>query len=356
MRRRRQPIQKGEAGKSDDGYNKLPKETKERRAENYTAQKGREKLCSWIGILLLLCSGGVIVYNVLMPYAVQILDDLDIVLYRIPQSLPRLGDKSLGYQFLRLYYSLPHDAQRSLQAVKDVQWRRYQPTPNPDYDVYSCPDDPPEHYPYTWNAADVVSNWPIEDLIQPDSIHHSLCVFDAKNEKEKIMHYRKLELPFVLRGDPSVARTVERWHKFPNYLERLMGDTPHRTEVANQSRYMYWAHPELSKRRAARSQRSLGINYDPPQGWEPPTEMMKLSYRDWLQVANGTSQRKEHEFYYFQTVGCGDVPKCEEGATEFLFDELTFFQPRDDSLYLVEQDKQKGIHCRFGMPGLWIGT
>jgi ribosomal protein L16 Arg81 hydroxylase len=34
-----------------------------------------------------------------------------------------------------------------------------------------------------------------------------------------------------------------------------------------------------------------------------------------------------------------------------LFDELTFFQPKE-SIYMVDPSEQKGIHCRFGMKGV----
>ena len=47
---------------------------------------------------------------------------------------------------------------------------------------------------------------------------------------------------------------------------------------------------------------------------------------------------------------------CDKGSSEFLFDELTFFQPKPGGLYMVEEDKQKGIHCRFGMKGVIAGT
>ena len=39
-----------------------------------------------------------------------------------------------------------------------------------------------------------------------------------------------------------------------------------------------------------------------------------------------------------------------------MFDELAFFQPRDDNdLYMVDPGEQKGIHCRFGMKGVIAG-
>lgn len=76
-------------------------------------------------------------------------------------------------------------------------------------------------------------------------------------------------------------------------------------------------------------------------------------------------------YYYFRMVGCGEKQGCEKNATEFLFDEMPFFQPKrsrsgqkqtadakassvlnQENLYLVQPEKQRGIHCRFGMPGI----
>jgi hypothetical protein len=38
--------------------------------------------------------------------------------------------------------------------------------------------------------------------------------------------------------------------------------------------------------------------------------------------------------------------------TQYLFDELTFFQPRPQELNLTDPREQRGIHCRFVMPGI----
>jgi hypothetical protein len=54
-------------------------------------------------------------------------------------------------------------------------------------------------------------------------------------------------------------------------------------------------------------------------------------------------------------ISCGKTApdgSCDVNASEFLFDELPFFQPKSDSLYLVDPNKQRGIHCRFRMPGV----
>jgi hypothetical protein len=42
---------------------------------------------------------------------------------------------------------------------------------------------------------------------------------------------------------------------------------------------------------------------------------------------------------------------CDRDSSEYLFDELPFFQPKS-SLYIAEPSRQRGIHCRFGMKGV----
>jgi Cupin-like domain len=90
---------------------------------------------------------------------------------------------------------------------------------------------------------------------------------------------------------------------------------------------------------------------------------IRMTYREWLAKANGTSTNGEaegvdvgpnDEHWYFRLIGCGYMGadgSCDAGSSEYLFDELPFFQPVDN-LYLAQGDKQKGIHCRFGMKGV----
>ncbi|KAL7539188.1 hypothetical protein ACHAWF_006328 [Thalassiosira exigua] len=97
--------------------------------------------------------------------------------------------------------------------------------------------------------------------------------------------------------------------------------------------------------------------------WQPPTENTRMTYRDWLKKANVTDDQlgPDNPHWYFRLIGCGAMGKntedgsCDKGSSEWLFDELTFFQPRtgdERSLYLVDPKQQKGIHCRFGMKGV----
>jgi hypothetical protein len=97
----------------------------------------------------------------------------------------------------------------------------HQDPENAFYDVYNCPFDPPEGYPYAWNILDVLKNWPPDDPTPHLDIHQGWCVSDYQTEYDKAKNYRNHELPFVVRGDPEVASAVERWNA-PGYMERLM--------------------------------------------------------------------------------------------------------------------------------------
>lgn len=81
-----------------------------------------------------------------------------------------------------------------------------------------------------------------------------------------------------------------------------------------------------------------------------------MKYEDWLSHANVTDKSKlgpDLEHWYFRLIGCGEMGRCDQHSSEYLFDELSFFQPRDENeLYMVEHWQQKGIHCRFGMEGV----
>ena len=88
--------------------------------------------------------------------------------------------------------------------------------------------------------------------------------------------------------------------------------------------------------------------------------MLRMTYQEWLQHADTSDDqlgpRMPH--WYFRLIGCGGMGNdgsCDEGSSEYLFDELPFFQPKE-SLYIVDPLQQPGIHCRFGMKGAIAGN
>lgn len=348
-------------------------------------------------------------------------------IYSVPDAHPKVGDRSNRYAKMRKHYDeiLPKDFERSTafvealrsgQAAGDYnvvpilaheshgslhqhhkghrhrhaeeeteEERREEEKEEQDeekseeelmkeqvYDIYDCPYEPVEGYPYAWPIMQVLDNWSPDDTSIPDVIYQGLCVFDFQKDFKKAMHYRTLELPFVAQNDPEVARTVERWN-YPGFMQDLLTDVNHRAEYSENNHFMYHLPPKAPKHG-----KKAWMNRT-PKDYKPPTENIRMQYQDWLKHANVTGpalKRSEQaddregddkegdddgevagphkEHWYFRLIGCGLTGpdgSCDKGSSEYLYDELPYFQPVDN-LYLAKGDQQKGIHCRFGMKGV----
>lgn len=274
-------------------------------------------------------------------------------IYRVPEAMEIVGDRSDRYARLRQEIDplLPDDPDRSHARVRELTARSYATLPmdvhhsdQVAYDIYDCPEQPPAGYPYAWKLLDVLKNWPPDDPTPRPHIYQGLCVFDYTRDYDKAMTYRMAEVPFIVVGDPSVHKTVERWN-VPGYMESMLGTEPHRCEYSANNHFMYYT-PVSKKRRNAKQV---------PEGWKEPTKLMRMPYAEWLAHANVTDEHlgPDQPHWYYRLIGCGLMGhdgSCDRGASEYLYDELPFFQPKK-SLYIDDAAEQKGIHCRFGMKG-----
>jgi hypothetical protein len=308
-------------------------------------------------------------------------------LYHAPEAHAVVGDRSDRYAVLRQRTDreLPDNVERSLKFVKELRSYSYQArymevdveqpeeqleehaedaadanvassgdkdtisvASSATYNVLDCPDTPPPGYPFSWNTLEILDHWPVDDTTPRPTIHQGLCVFDYRTDYDKAMTYRNAELPFVVENDPSVAKTTERWNT-PGYMERLLGDVEHRTEYSENNFFMY-ATPVSKKKHGRMRSKHTKV----PEGWKEPTAMRYMSYKSWMEKANVTDEElgPDKPHWYFRLFGDGVVTeKHEKHSSDYLFDELPFFQPKQ-SLYLVEQDGRWGINCRFGMKGV----
>jgi hypothetical protein len=319
-------------------------------------------------------------------------------IYHIPEAHENVGDRSDAYARLRkeIDVILPIDTQRSISRLQELQRRDYMtgdllgsrsyeinvigndngPSSPEPYDIFNCPDIPPHNYPYEWKLVDeVLHAWSADDINIPKRIHQGLCVFDYIKDYNKAMRYRNDELPFIVIGDPNVARTVERW-AIPGYMEELMGySIRHRAEYNTNNHFLYHQpppRPKRDRRGRGHGRRVAPGGGDPsrdePEGLQDlygrPAKLqragtmpdeIRITYTEWLSHANVTGPvGPNDEHWYFRLIGCGYMGadgSCDAGSSEYLFDELPFFQPVDN-LYLGQGEKQKGIHCRFGMKGV----
>lgn len=271
--------------------------------------------------------------------------------YTIPGAMKHVGDKSDRYALLRKEY----DA-KEMDLPLPAKVHEYAPITTDHgeavpYDIFNCPDEPPEGYPYAWNLLEILKAWPPDDPNPRPQVYQGLCVFDFEKDQEKALAYREEELPFVVRNDPEVLRTVQRWND-PEYMHRMLEGVRHRAEYSESNHFMYWNPPRGGKKKNNRFAKDRGL-----KDWQQPTEMIRMTYEEWLAKANTTDDSQlgpEMPHWYFRLIGCGETGpegQCDRGSSEYLFDELTFFQPRE-TLYMVEPGEQKGIHCRFGMRGV----
>jgi hypothetical protein len=194
-----------------------------------------------------------------------------------------------------------------------------------------------------------VLEWSPDDTSVPEKrIYQGLCVFDYEKDHDKAMAYRNAEVPFVVDGDPQVARTVERWNH-PGFLQDLLREEAHRTEHSKTNKFMYYM-PGKPKGR-----RHNSWSVETPSNYEPPTDALRMTFTEWLEHANktdGVGPKDEH--WYYRLISCGFTGpngSCDKNSSEFLYDELPFFQPTSN-LYMAEAKAQRGIHCRFGMEGI----
>jgi len=207
------------------------------------------------------------------------------------------------------------------------------------YDIHRCPSSIPKNYPYAWSILDILKHWNPDDTKIPDTIYQGLCAIDWRDpfQRKIAVHYRKNELPFLIKNHPVAWRVADRWSDY-DYLYEKLGDKDYRNEYSTNNHMMYW---KLSRRRTG------------PPGWKPPTENVKLSYPDWYQKAKAleddpdSSSTAEH--YYFRLNGGKGGG---EQSDEWLFDELTFFENnKQNDVFMVDPASARGINCRFGPRG-----
>ncbi len=228
------------------------------------------------------------------------------------------------------------------------------------YDIYNCPDIPPPNYPYEYPLLDILNNWnpndtTFESLEKRPAIYAAICRFNYSKggDIQKALTYRKAEVPFILRDDPTVLQVVKRWNT-PGYLSNLLNrgvDKKYKNEYSETNHLMFFRANGNSSRR-----KSL-------KDWKPPMSEEFLTYDEFVEKASqpiaDMGPGKPH--WYFRVNAKApkhrhndddDMAKKRERKTEghFLFDELPFFKSIEN-FYIVDKEDTRGINCRFGMSG-----
>lgn len=211
------------------------------------------------------------------------------------------------------------------------------------YDINKCPPDIPKNYPFAWSILDVLGHWNPDDTEIPSMIHQGLCTIDWKDPKQRkiAVHYRKNEFPFLVKNHPQIWKTASKWANYDYLLKMLGKEKLYRNEYSTKNHMMYW---KLRGRQKG------------PDGWQPPTKNVELSFPDWYEKAEKLENIDEdptnNEHFYLRLNGAiGRKPK--ESKNLFLYDDLPFFSPEKQSdIFMVDPSDARGINCRLGSKGV----
>ena len=110
---------------------------------------------------------------------------------------------------------------------------------------------------------------------------------------------------------------------------------PFRCEYSENNHFMYWREPRGKKK----------------ANFVPPTEMIKMTFREWYAKASRGRVSKDDPHWYFRASACSSSGGCPAPDFNKIFSELPIFQPKE-SLFIAVPKRQRGVHCRFGMTGV----
>ena len=294
------------------------------------------------------------------------------------------GDKRLGV--------VGQDAEARRRARAKRHESLYRPKFGEDelgFNIYDCPDRPPEGYPRAWTAEEVLTSWnPTEvTTVEPDhrDVFQGICVFDYQTQYETALRYRNSEVPFIIRNNPTVDATVARWDD-PRYLLDEFGETElYRTERSPTNQFIWYKlgrhaknteipendeikmhYPEFVERALMKDGKALGDDELIKQSRamrerrlaDDRGKTVTDNDDDRFPLDLDPEEKKEDNFYYFRFNAdlnhAGDGPSA-RGHHSFIYDEVSIFdptKPSESKFYMVEPKEQRGINCRFGMRGV----
>lgn len=222
-----------------------------------------------------------------------------------------------------------------VSKVKDLRLAKYPETVDDlPYDIHWCPPVIPKGYPHAWSVIKVLEHWNPDDTNVPPTIHQGVCAIDWRDPEQRriAVHYRKSEVPFLVKNHPTIWRTASKWADY-DYLHGKLGRKSYRNEHSTNNHMMYW---KLRGKRTG------------PPGWKPPTEDVKLSFAEWhkhaLELENGGPTHNREHFYLRLN---GSL-----GSQQWLYKELEFFHPQtQNDIFMVDPSDARGINCRLGSRG-----
>ena len=146
--------------------------------------------------------------------------------------------------------------------------------------------------------------------------------------------------------------TVHRWSDVKYMSKMLQGtasksdeDVMWTTEYSESNHFMYW-----NEKRNRKGKGNLFSSGDSKE-FVPPTEFIEMTFDDWFDKASVRRVGKSDPHWYFRATGCARRRGCPKPDFTSAYKEIPIFEQRK-SLFVVEPEQARGIHCRFGMNGV----
>jgi len=261
-------------------------------------------------------------------------------------------------------------------------------------------------YPYGYPLVDILRDWNADVVSLPASYgrYQSMRVFDYATEAAEAAEYRAAEVPFVLRNLPRMGDTVERWAD-DAHMEAIMGrTTKYVADVNDDNHFMFFNkglarhepnfeapttettvtyHDWVARAREVAAEVMAEEAAQLPAGWAAPAaaqvvgsgindaglvrapllplapltaaaaalaaaDSSSSSGKDAAAVVAGPPERPARTLWYMKA----STNAGKAFDNKWIADAFPVFDPEHRSFTMVEPSQQRGIHCRFGMPGI----
>ena len=203
--------------------------------------------------------------------------------------------------------------------------------------VVSWPDmmkEPPDTgYPVYRSLLDIVTEWNPDNPEPPAAFRETIQRFNYSDllERSYAEKFRNAELPFKMYNIPDMQTISAKWND--NYLSEKMASEQGHVEKSRSNHFMYWNN-----------------NRDRSRKFTPPTDVIKMKFKDWLVIAKAADATKlltDTIHYYFMT----GAP-ANDNLRSFISADLPIFSTRRNNFFISNVYANKGIQCRFGMRGI----
>jgi Cupin-like domain len=189
------------------------------------------------------------------------------------------------------------------------------------------------------SLLDVVKTWNPDDPEIPSHFEETLIHFNYSDplERSYAAKFRDAELPFKVYDIPEFNAVSSLWTD--DYLLNILDTPGHRrrnsVEKSKNNHFLFWG----------------GRTTNRIKGWEPPTEIIDMSFREWLALAKDAESKKlsNSSVHYYFTTGS---PAFDTEKDSIASKDLPLFATEENNFFITDVDSNKGIQCRFGMRGV----